>query len=446
MFVDIYNTNKTYKTIYLDPPWMERGGGKIKRGADKHYPLMKTEDIMKLPINKLADKDGCHLYLWTTNNFLPDALKCLDAWGFKYEDIITFFNGEISIEDYCKFILKKDEISKSDYIELYNAGFTSTEISRVAKCCDWTVRNYLKKNNITLRSPGKYKNTVQLSKYQKEIIDGEMLGDGHIGTGANYKNAYLDWNFKNLDHILFLCDNLKELNPKFSKRKDIGEKEGWRMWTQCNPYITEQKNRWYKNGIKIVPKDIELTPTVCFHWYIGDGSYQNGGIILYSLAFSLEENIFLSSKLNEIGIETTIRKRNYPSGEKYCIYIKRNSTPKFLNYIGTPDYVPCYSHKWGNTIGLNTLSEYEDYIQNQYYRGLTEHCIFAKYKTLPYKTDENGKRCQGITGFYESKKEHSRKPQKMREMIEKVSYEPRIELFARQEFNGWDCWGNEVIR
>ena len=29
-------------------------------------------------------------------------------------------------------------------------------------------------------------------------------------------------------------------------------------------------------------------------------------------------------------------------------------------------------------------------------------------------------------------------------MIEKVSYEPRIELFAREPFAGWDCWGNEI--
>lgn len=29
-----------YKTIYIDPPWPERGGGKIKRGADRHYALM----------------------------------------------------------------------------------------------------------------------------------------------------------------------------------------------------------------------------------------------------------------------------------------------------------------------------------------------------------------------------------------------------------------------
>jgi len=29
-------------------------------------------------------------------------------------------------------------------------------------------------------------------------------------------------------------------------------------------------------------------------------------------------------------------------------------------------------------------------------------------------------------------------------MIEKVSYSPYIELFARKEFPNWDRWGNEV--
>ena len=38
-------SNKKYQTIYADPPWAMFGGGKIKRGADKHYPLMKTKDI-----------------------------------------------------------------------------------------------------------------------------------------------------------------------------------------------------------------------------------------------------------------------------------------------------------------------------------------------------------------------------------------------------------------
>ena len=29
-------------------------------------------------------------------------------------------------------------------------------------------------------------------------------------------------------------------------------------------------------------------------------------------------------------------------------------------------------------------------------------------------------------------------------MIEKMSYKPRIELFAREKTDGWDVWGNEV--
>lgn len=80
----------------------------------------------------------------------------------------------------------------------------------------------------------------------------------------------------------------------------------------------------------------------------------------------------------------------------------------------------------------------------QYYRGLTEHCLFgATHKRLPYKM-EAGRRCQGVTGFYEAKREHSRKPEKMRQMIELVSYAPRIELFARERYPGWDAWGNEI--
>lgn len=39
---------------------------------------------------------------------------------------------------------------------------------------------------------------------------------------------------------------------------------------------------------------------------------------------------------------------------------------------------------------------------------------------------------------------HSQKPAEMRELIEETGLWPRIELFARQKVEGWDCWGNEV--
>ena len=76
MFVNIFDTDRKYKTIYIDPPWEERGGGKIKRGADRHYNLMSLDEIAAFPIKELADPAGCHLYLWVTNNFLERRSIC----------------------------------------------------------------------------------------------------------------------------------------------------------------------------------------------------------------------------------------------------------------------------------------------------------------------------------------------------------------------------------
>jgi site-specific DNA-methyltransferase (adenine-specific) len=40
---------------------------------------------------------------------------------------------------------------------------------------------------------------------------------------------------------------------------------------------------------------------------------------------------------------------------------------------------------------------------------------------------------------------HSEKPNEVRIAIKELFGDvPSIELFARQEFEGWDCWGNEV--
>lgn len=43
------------------------------------------------------------------------------------------------------------------------------------------------------------------------------------------------------------------------------------------------------------------------------------------------------------------------------------------------------------------------------------------------------------------KMEHSKKPDEVRDKIVQLfGNRPRIELFARQQSDDWDCWGNEV--
>lgn len=102
MVVDIKNTANKYKTIYVDPPWEEKGGGKIKRGADRHYNLMNINELKQLPIHNLADESGCHLYMWVTNNFLEKAFDLLKAWGFEYVTLITWTKDRIGLGQYFR--------------------------------------------------------------------------------------------------------------------------------------------------------------------------------------------------------------------------------------------------------------------------------------------------------------------------------------------------------
>ena len=84
-----------YKTIMADPPWPEHGGGKIKRGADRHYPLMKVSEIMDLGKSVPAEYNA-HLYLWTTNNYLQAGLDVMEDWGFRYITTITWVKANVT--------------------------------------------------------------------------------------------------------------------------------------------------------------------------------------------------------------------------------------------------------------------------------------------------------------------------------------------------------------
>ena len=88
-----------YGAIMADPPWPERGGGKIKRGADRHYKLMTIRQIQALTIPALPD---AHLYLWATNNYLKAAIETMEVWGFRHVSAITWVKGEVNEEGEVK--------------------------------------------------------------------------------------------------------------------------------------------------------------------------------------------------------------------------------------------------------------------------------------------------------------------------------------------------------
>lgn len=89
--------SQLFQIIYADPPWMYRNynysetksGSRAKRGVAKEYPCMTPDEICKLPIQSIA-ADDCLLAMWWVPPMPMEALRVVEAWGFKLKTMKGF--------------------------------------------------------------------------------------------------------------------------------------------------------------------------------------------------------------------------------------------------------------------------------------------------------------------------------------------------------------------
>src|SRR5262245_43776519 len=67
----------SYTAIQLQNP-------SSRRDNERHYKTMSFAELAALPVKELAAPTGCYLFLWTSGPFLPQALKLIEVWEFKY--------------------------------------------------------------------------------------------------------------------------------------------------------------------------------------------------------------------------------------------------------------------------------------------------------------------------------------------------------------------------
>ena len=80
---------KKYQIIYADPPWRfkyRHNKNDLSGHNEGFYPLMEIDEIKKLPIDKITEKN-CALFLWVTDPLLDKGVEVLKTWGFVYKTV-----------------------------------------------------------------------------------------------------------------------------------------------------------------------------------------------------------------------------------------------------------------------------------------------------------------------------------------------------------------------
>ena len=256
--------------------------------------------------------------------------------------------------------MRRTDISKDQLYDLYiNRKLSLFQISKLLQADRGTIKRRFRKYNIPIRSKSevsylKQANHCSLSKETIEWLNGELLGDGSLerhkysarfGYSSKYRE-YIEYVSKTLDNFsIKQCGRIFErattqIKGKKFKKPAITYQYHSLFYEELLPI----RQKWYPEGKKIVPKDIELTPLTCRQWMIGDGclrQFKDGsfGIILYTDGFAIGDVEFLVSKLNELGFKCT----RQPAHN--VIYISTHSVKDFLDYIGECP-VECYQYKW----------------------------------------------------------------------------------------------------
>lgn len=97
---ELVEQGKKFSTIYADPPWAYENEAS-RAAAASHYRTMSLDEISAEPVRELA-VENAHLHLWTTNGFLREAFKIIDAWGFEFKSCLVWIKGDIGMGNYWR--------------------------------------------------------------------------------------------------------------------------------------------------------------------------------------------------------------------------------------------------------------------------------------------------------------------------------------------------------
>jgi len=181
---------------------------------------------------------------------------------------------------------------------------------------------------------------IILSEAAKEFILGNVLGDGSLVIHKNTKNIWSSAYGHSSKYYGFLKYIKSEIerfgilsNGAISTNMHKINKATYHTYfSRSYSELLKLRNYIYKDNNKTIPEDLVLTPTICLHWYLGDGSLTkpkdgNPYCRISTDSFSEESLNIAINKFNDLGMYVSRR----PS-DNSLRFIK-SSSKKFIDYI-----------------------------------------------------------------------------------------------------------------
>lgn len=152
---------------------------------------------------------------------------------------------------------------------------------------------------------------------QRALIEGMLLGDSTIKkhqaqlVTSQISHEYVWLKQRALDD--FICGSWTE-----TEGADWGDgytrkpRSGFYLKTQG--WVKRERDRWYPNGVKRVPADLQLKPITLAAWYMDDGSGRSSNVVhLCTDGFPEHDVELLVTKLADLGVQAQLIKNgDYP--------------------------------------------------------------------------------------------------------------------------------------
>ena len=244
----------------------------------------------------------------------------------------------------------RNVIDKQQLKELVDNGKSYKEISEILHCNETSLcRCYTKNFGKRLDGAASYRQKIDITKEQEEIIFGSLLGDMCITKHVKTYRGLECHSIKQLHYIEYKHNLLKSLCGKLLDTTTIiKNKTYYKKQFVLRPNLNLEKfyNMFYikENLKKDVPYNLSLlTPRAIAFWFMDDGFHvtnKNNILGFSTCSFSLEGLIRLQNYLKTTyNIDTIIRKNFY-------LIVRTNSYQTLYNLI-KPYIIPSMLYKLG---------------------------------------------------------------------------------------------------